>query len=60
MELCDCMILTLVGCGEAPADCAGECANTGDRLGMGVGYACVFVEGSICALVTSVFLDELL
>ena len=60
MELCDCMILTLVGCGEAPADCAGECANTGDRLGMGVGCACVFVEGSICALVTSVFLDELL
>ena len=36
--------------GEAPADWAGLWESTGDRLGIGVGYACVFVFGSIVAV----------
>ena len=39
------MILALVGWGEAPADWAGEWAKTGDKLGMGVGWACVLLLG---------------
>lgn len=55
----DWRIFALVGYGEAPADCAGECANTGDKLGMGVGCACVFVDGSIVA-VPELWLESML
>lgn len=33
----DYITFAVEGCGVAPADCAGECARTGERLGMGVG-----------------------
>ena len=52
------MILALVGCGEAPADWAGDWASTGERLGMGVGCAWVFVEGKMCAFAATSFFDE--
>ena len=40
-------ILALVGYGDAPADWAGDWAKTGERLGIGVGYAYVLVVGKM-------------
>ena len=54
---CELENLAVWGTGDVRVEWAGECAGTGDRLGIGVGCACVLVVGTIVARPSSLWSD---